>query len=223
MMEGIIIFVHFAAAAFFALYLILKLLVSFFTFRRVQADKKALSITRWIDWVFLTVLSFSGLYLVTALGRFEFYHLLKVLLVIAIVVAPKYMPLNKLLTYSLVGMIGLFAAFFLAFKKQPLFFTKKLVIENLETSEGEVAPDSSSKLGELVFQTVCTECHGDDGKLGKFQAIDLSTSTLTLEERLDAISNGRPVSAMRAFRHELTEEQIEAVARYIEVLRVDSL
>ena len=69
-----------------------------------------------------------------------------------------------------------------------------------------------------IFEKKCSLCHGNDGKLQLAQASDLSISKLSLEERINIISNGK--NTMAPFKVVLSEEEIKAVALYIEQLRI---
>lgn len=73
--------------------------------------------------------------------------------------------------------------------------------------------------GYEVFRMQCVACHGQDGKLGLNGAQDLTQSTLTKEERLEILNNGK--STMPSFRGILSQEQINAVAEYTLKLKVD--
>lgn len=66
--------------------------------------------------------------------------------------------------------------------------------------------------GETVYQQKCVTCHGSDGKLGVAGAKDITTSLLTLDERIELISSGK--GAMPAFNATLKEEEIKNVAEY---------
>ncbi len=63
----------------------------------------------------------------------------------------------------------------------------------------------------------CSLCHGDDGDLGASKSPMLSTSTLSLEERVALITYGK--GTMPAQKGILNKAEITAVARYIERFR----
>ena len=71
--------------------------------------------------------------------------------------------------------------------------------------------------GPAIFRQYCVTCHGADGKLGLNGAKDLTASVLTLEERINVITNGRKV--MTPFGEVLTPEEIKAVAEYTQKLK----
>jgi len=76
---------------------------------------------------------------------------------------------------------------------------------------------SSNRKGKLVYKQYCVICHGGDGTLAVSNATDLSTSTISLEDRIDQITNGKGL--MTPYKDILSKEQISAVAEYIEELR----
>lgn len=79
---------------------------------------------------------------------------------------------------------------------------------------------SASKIdGEKIYKTYCVTCHGIQGNMGGSGAFDLTASKLTLEERIQVISEGR--NLMTPFKELLSEDQIKAVAQYIETLRTE--
>lgn len=71
--------------------------------------------------------------------------------------------------------------------------------------------------GKEIYSTYCAACHGPNGKLKLNEASDLTLSELTLEERIKNISEGG--SMMPAFAEVITEEQIAAVAVYLDELK----
>jgi mono/diheme cytochrome c family protein len=68
--------------------------------------------------------------------------------------------------------------------------------------------------GEAIFNESCASCHtleaaGSSGTIGP----NLDESQATLEQAIDQIRNGG--GQMPAFKDQLTDEQIEAVAQYV--------
>lgn len=68
--------------------------------------------------------------------------------------------------------------------------------------------------GKEIFEEKCTLCHGGDGKLGMNGAKDLSVSTLNHTDIVTIITDGK--NTMASYKTSLTQQQIEAVASYIE-------
>lgn len=71
--------------------------------------------------------------------------------------------------------------------------------------------------GKAIFTSYCAACHGQDGKLGLAGAKNLTTSTLTDEEIVNIITNGK--NAMSPYKKVLNAEEIAAVAAYVKVFR----
>jgi mono/diheme cytochrome c family protein len=76
-------------------------------------------------------------------------------------------------------------------------------------TEGEVA--------EALYLKQCKLCHGKDGQRMLSGAKDLSTSTMSLEERIKIITEGK--GKMASYSSKISQEEIESVAIYIETLR----
>jgi len=85
------------------------------------------------------------------------------------------------------------------------------------SSTDKSSSDAGNRKGKLVYKQYCVICHGADGTLAVSGATDLSTSTVTLEERIDQITNGKGL--MTPYKDILSQEQIKAVAEFIEELR----
>mgnify|MGYP000321154435 CR=1 FL=1 len=73
---------------------------------------------------------------------------------------------------------------------------------------------ADSEIGKEIYKTYCIACHGANGKLKLNEASDLALSEMTLEERIKNISEGG--SMMPAFAEVISEEQIKAVAVYLD-------
>jgi len=104
--------------------------------------------------------------------------------------------------------------------KQFIFF---LLIAGLVYACGNAAEESAQAIastkgvkkkidGERVYKQYCVTCHGLYGDMGAAGALDLSTSQLSMDERVHVITNGR--NAMTPFKSLLSEEKIKAVAEY---------
>ena len=75
------------------------------------------------------------------------------------------------------------------------------------------AGDASATVsGAKVYQERCVLCHGADGRMGMNGAKVLPESSLSLEERIAVITQGRGI--MPAFREMLSREEIEAAAEF---------
>ncbi len=110
-------------------------------------------------------------------------------------------------------------------KKYALFFLlaafviacggKEETASSAGNSQASVA--SASVDGEKIYKQYCVTCHGIYGDMGASGAFNLKTSQLTVDERIQVITNGR--NAMTPFKTLLNEEKIKAVAEYTMTLK----
>ena len=90
-----------------------------------------------------------------------------------------------------------------------------------------VAPPELER-GQTIYQRVCAECHGPEGRGDGKQAISLSprpgnlvsaqTSAKSDQELLKIIAKGRPRTAMAGWEQQLSQEDQVAVLAYIRSL-----
>ena len=85
---------------------------------------------------------------------------------------------------------------------------------NVSTAEVIVTKGEGA---ETVYLKHCKLCHGKDGQRMMSGAKDLSVSAMSLEERVKIITEGK--GKMASYSAKISEEEIEAVAMYIETLR----
>jgi len=71
--------------------------------------------------------------------------------------------------------------------------------------------------GQSLYESNCTSCHGEDGKLCTLGAKDLSLSTFSKEQMEEIITNGK--STMTPFGNMLSKEEVSAVAVYVQTLK----
>jgi len=86
-----------------------------------------------------------------------------------------------------------------------------------EVEKRSVPKLSDVPLGKLIYKKNCVLCHGAKGNMGLNGSFDLTTSKLTLEERVAVITKGR--NTMMPYKSVLKENEIKEVAEYIETLR----
>lgn len=87
--------------------------------------------------------------------------------------------------------------------------TGAAVGKNMDT---KLSPD-----GMAVFRQKCVTCHGADGALGLNGAKNLGESMLTLDDRINIITNGKKL--MTPFGTLLSPEEIKAVAEYTQTFK----
>ncbi len=80
--------------------------------------------------------------------------------------------------------------------------------------EGQTTPvsQSASDEGKKLYKKYCVACHGPKGKLALNGAKVFSESTMSLDERVVIIKEGR--NMMTPFKGLLKEDEIKAVAAY---------
>jgi mono/diheme cytochrome c family protein len=71
--------------------------------------------------------------------------------------------------------------------------------------------------GSKIYSVNCVSCHGDAGDAGAGGAANLITSSLSKDDVIDRVTNGK--GAMLSFSGVLSEEEIEAVATYVMTFR----
>lgn len=81
-----------------------------------------------------------------------------------------------------------------------------------------VAGDPPPGIGEAIFNGQCATCHGRKGDMGLNGAKDLRASTLSREEAIAVVTNGRGL--MMPYKAQLTEKEIAAVVDHVLTLRV---
>jgi len=89
--------------------------------------------------------------------------------------------------------------------------------DNTLSSPPPPSPVAALEEGKKIFNTYCILCHGADGKLGLNGSKDLTISTITTEERITQVTNGKGL--MTPFKEILNEAEIKAVVGYVESLK----
>ncbi|MGZ6540016.1 MAG: c-type cytochrome, partial [Bacteroidia bacterium] len=149
----------------------------------------------------------SGIYLLMNVGAVSTLIIIKVVIVFASIPLAiiGFKKRNKAL--AVISILMIIAAYGLA------EINKKHVAQPTNTSSN----NSSANAGQDIFSQNCVSCHGEDGKAGLSGAADLSTSTLSLQAKIDIIKNGKN-GTMPSYSA-LNDEQIKAVAEYTETLK----
>lgn len=86
-----------------------------------------------------------------------------------------------------------------------------------EPPEAVPGKEVSEAEARSLYIRKCSLCHGDDGDLGASRSPMLSTSNLSLDERVALITYGK--GTMPGQQGVLDRAEIQAVARYIERFR----
>lgn len=91
-----------------------------------------------------------------------------------------------------------------------------LVLSCASEAGNPANPPGARSRGASLFSTHCTLCHGKDGALGISGAKDLRVSTLTKDEMIALVTNGK--GAMAPYKNVLTKAEIEAVVEHVRTL-----
>lgn len=178
---------------------------------------KLRSKTKIADMVLGSLIIITGLFLTIKAPAIETYLTVKIILVfasipvgiIAMKKANKPMAIAAVLIYVYVFAVAKTDSLKL---KKDAFVTPVAVVDSASTE----APAAVSE-GEIIFEAKCALCHGVDGKLQLSGAKDLSVSKLTKAETIEMIKSGKGL--MAGYKDEFNEEQLNALADYVEGLR----
>lgn len=77
--------------------------------------------------------------------------------------------------------------------------------------------DAQLANAKAIYTQVCETCHGPDGAKGLGGAANLTASTLSLQDRINVVENGRGL--MPGFGSQLTEQEAQALAAYTMTLK----
>lgn len=156
------------------------------------------------EMIISTLFLLTGIYMLTQIPEIKMMMIVKIIVVFASIPLAiiGFKKGNKAL--ALISFLLIVAAYGLA------EMSKKQKSSSSETSTTTVN-------GKELYTSNCIKCHGDDGKAAVAGAYDLSVSTLDLNAKMAVIKNGK--ETMTPFGGILNDEQIKAVAEYIEMLK----
>jgi mono/diheme cytochrome c family protein len=208
MYKGIFHTHYLSVTLFFLIYLIKTILL---------ISNKEETLAKFTKAVKIPEMIISFLFLLTGVYMLTQIPVISTLLIIKLVAVVASIPLavigfkkkNKAL--AVVSFILICAAFALAeiSKKHPE--KAAATVEDMNDTTPKIVD------GKTVFETNCISCHGADGQAGVAGAANLTASGLDLNSKVEIIRNGK--GSMQAFGGALTEEEIQAVAAYIETLK----
>ncbi len=157
------------------------------------------------EMIISTLFLATGIYMITQVPE------IKSLLIIKIIAVLVSIPLaiigfkkgNKAL--AVIALLLLITAYGLA------EMSKKQKSKSMETITETVVD------GKAIYNASCITCHGEDGKLALMGAKDLTQTQMDLNAKIEIIKTGK--NAMTPFAGMLNDEQIHAVAEYVESLK----
>jgi len=80
------------------------------------------------------------------------------------------------------------------------------------TGSATFAAEEQPSEGAKIYKQYCLTCHGLYGDMGASGAANLQESKLTLEQRVEVVTNGR--NTMTGFKALMSEDKIKLVAQY---------
>ena len=109
---------------------------------------------------------------------------------------------------AILSLVLLIYAYGVSETRSPVFKKEKTTI---------AVSANKSEEGKEIYTKLCVSCHGDNGKLMLGGAKDLTISTLSKEELITQVKQGK--NMMPSFAGQLSEEQMSAVVDYISTLK----
>jgi mono/diheme cytochrome c family protein len=80
------------------------------------------------------------------------------------------------------------------------------------SASSAMAAEEQPSEGAKIYKQYCLTCHGLYGDMGASGAANLQESKLTLEQRVEVITNGR--NTMTGFKALMSEDKIKLAAQY---------
>ena len=181
------------------------------------AANKEEALTKLTKGVKVPEMIISVLFLITGVYMLTQLPAINTLLIIKIIAVFASIPLavigfkKKKKALAVVSFVLIVAAYGLAEMSKK----RGAKVDAVTTPTNESGPQMVD--GKTVFESRCVSCHGEDGQLGLMDAPNLTKSELDAAARIEIITNGKGV--MQPFGGMLTEEEIQAVATYVETLK----
>lgn len=153
----------------------------------------------------------SGIWMYAIIGGIKFFHIIKIGLVlvsipIAVIGFKKYKK-----GLALLSLVLIIVAYGLAeMSKSKPFIPKK--------AQEVTTADINAGQGFLIYQQNCAFCHGKDGKKKYRDAPDLTTSVFDQGAIIQMVTEGSK-GKMPAYRITISDENIRAVAQYVNSLK----
>jgi len=169
--------------------------------------------TKIAEMIISTLFLLTGFGLLTQIGEIKELLIIKIILVflsipIGIIAFKKS---NKILAVLMLGL--LISAYGLAEMSKKV---QKKEVAEFATLAAD-APLEASIHGKALYNNYCTVCHGQYGDAGMSGAKNLKISTLTQQEVVAIITNGK--GTMPAYAKIMSEKEIACVTEYVISLR----
>lgn len=188
------------------LFLLIYLIKTFLLLtNKNEALEKFTKMIKVPEMIVSTLFLVTGIYMLTQIPEIKSLLIIKIIIVFTSIPIAVIGFRKKKKALAVISFIMIVSAYGLA------EMSKKQKSKAMETIS------ESAVNGKELYDISCTPCHGMDGKMSLMGAPDLSISIIDMEARIQIIKNGK--GAMTPFSNSLNDEQIRAVAEYIETLR----
>jgi len=192
-----------------------------------QNDKldKLRAKSKMADMLLGSLMIITGAYLLFTGPGIQVYHYVKILVALAsipvgiIAFKKRIKPMAVALVVAFIYVYGVAETKSLKFKKDRIEVPVATADSTAATTDNILDQNAATVLknGESIYKAACVTCHGADGKLGVAGAKDLTMSLLSHAEKVAIIANGS--GGMEPFKDQLSEQQIEAVATYVDSMK----
>ena len=207
---------HVTIVTLFLVFLLFKTVLLLANKKELLARVRKL---KMIDPILGTLMLITGGYLLSLYGLNAPAYLWVKLIIVLLVVPLGIIAFKK--ENKLLAIVALLLTFYIygVSEAGSLTFSSNKQNSEIEVTENITIESSPSMIsnGEKVYLAECKKCHGKDGKKGLFKSPDLSQTKLTISERVAWIKKGKGV--MPAYEGQLTEDEITAVAAYLDELK----
>lgn len=220
---------------------IVTLFLFFFLFKTILLITKKTDLldrvrakTKIVDMVLGVLVLATGVYMMMLTKNHSMWINIKVLIVLAVIPLGIVAMKKSNVVMAVVVNVLLIAAYGIG-ESRPWNKTQReqteestadstavdtsMTIQPTEVSEDILKQNQvaiSTNAGE-IYRKFCVNCHGEAGNMAKFNAADLTTSTMGMQERIAIITNGKGL--MAPYKDDLSAEEIEALAVYLTTLR----
>lgn len=211
--------IHVASASLFLLDYVIKTILLLSGSTSLEKYKK---VTKVPSMIISTLFLVSGIYMIAQIGMANiggWFHLKVTLVIVGIVLGVIGFKKNNKAMAVISTILFLYV--------YGLSETKDIKLGIGKPSMAEVVTDTAAANydilvhGKAIYINNCMRCHGEDGKAGINGATDLTGSLCENRGLIGIIKHGR--NLMPAYKDQLTEQEILAVAEYVKSIRVQNV
>lgn len=175
---------------------------------KIEALDKVRKMTKVLEMIVSFLFLLTGVWMLVLLPSVNMLMIIKLVLVFASIPIAIIGFKKKNKAMAVIALLMVIGAYGLA------------EVSKKKRSQGtDITVDTSksngSDLGKAVYEAKCSNCHGPQGNAGVAGAKDLTVTALSKEEIKAITKNGKGMMPPV----ELTEEQLDAVAEYVQSLK----